>query len=121
MNTRSLSFRLVTWYAGVLTVVFVLLGALTFISLRHYLEANVLDTQARRARQIADTLIARGSRDTEQAIAAAVENLYSPESNDRFIRISRADGTLVYSSGSPRGEGFDPRQVPALPAEAVAA
>ncbi|MBV8877454.1 MAG: HAMP domain-containing protein [Gammaproteobacteria bacterium] len=121
MNTRSLSFRLVTWYAGVLTVVFVLLGALTFISLRHYLEANVLDTQARRARQIADTLIARGSRDTEPAIAAAVENLYSPASNDRFIRISRADGTLVYSSGSPRGEGFDPRQVPALPAEAVAA
>jgi heavy metal sensor kinase len=121
MNTRSLSFRLVTWYAGVLTVVFVLLGALTFISLRHYLEANVLDTQARRARQIADTLIARGSRDTEHAIAAAVENLYSPESNDRFIRISRADGTLVYSSGFPRGEGFDPAQVPALPAEAVAA
>ncbi len=48
MNTRSLSFRLVTWYAGVLTAVFVLLGALIFVSLRHYLEANVLDTQARR-------------------------------------------------------------------------
>ena len=49
MNTRSLSFRLVTWYAGVLTLVFVLLGALTIILLREYLESNVLDTQARRA------------------------------------------------------------------------
>ncbi len=114
MNTRSLSFRLVTWYAGVLTVVFVLLGALTFISLRHYLEANVLDNQARRARQIADTLVARASRDSESAIGAEVENLYSPESNDRFIRITRADGTVVFASGRPHGEGFDPSQVPPL-------
>ena len=115
MNTRSLSFRLVTWYAGVLTVVFVLLGTLTFIFLRQYLEANVLDTQARRARQIAATLVARTSRDSEGAMGAQVETLYSPESNDRFIRITRADGTVVYASGPPRGEGFDPAQVPALP------
>ena len=115
MNTRSLSLRLVTWYAGVLTVVFVLLGTLTFVSLRHYLEANVLDTQARRARQIAATLIARASHDSEAAIGGEVETLYSPESNDRFIRITRADGTMVYSSGAPRNESFAPGQVPALP------
>jgi heavy metal sensor kinase len=120
VNSRSLSFRLVTWYAGVLTVVFVLLGALTFVSLRHYLEANVLDNQVRRARQIAATLVARASRDSEVAIGAQVENLYSPESNDRFIRITRADGTVVYASGPPRGEGFEPSQVPALPAAASA-
>jgi len=102
VNSRSLSFRLVTWYAGVLTAVFVLLGALTFISLRHYLEANMLDNQARRARQIAATLVAHASRESEEAIGAQVENLYSPESNDRFIRITRADGTLVYVSGAPR-------------------
>jgi heavy metal sensor kinase len=122
VNTRSLSFRLVTWYAGVLTVVFVLLGALTFISLRHYLEANVLDNQARRARQIAATLVARAGRDSESGIGTQVENLYSPESNDRFIRITRADGAAVYASGSPHGESFDPSQVPALsPGEARSA
>jgi heavy metal sensor kinase len=115
VNSRSLSLRLVTWYAGVLTVVFVLLGALTFISLRHYLEANVLDNQQRRARQIAATLVAGASRGTEAAIGPQVENLYSPESNDRFIRITRADGTVVYASGPPRGEVFDPTQVPPLP------
>ena len=120
MNSRSLSFRLVTWYAGVLTVVFVLLGALTFISLRHYLEANVLDNQARRARQIAATLVARASRESEGAIGTQVENLYSPESNDRFIRITRADGTVVYASGSPRGETFEPARVPVLPVAASA-
>jgi len=115
VNTRSLSFRLITWYAGVLTAVFVLLGTLTFISLRHYLEANVLDTQARRARQIAATLIAHTSRDSEGAIGGEVETLYSPESNDRFIRITRADGAMVYCSGAPRNERFEPALVPALP------
>jgi len=119
VNTRSLSFRLVAWYAGVLTVVFVLLGSLTFISLRHYLEANVLDNQARRARQIAATLLARADRGSESAIGAQIENLYSPESNDRFIRITRADGTVVYASGPPRGEDFEPAHVPALPPTAA--
>ena len=113
MNTRSLSVRLVAWYAGVLTLVFVLLGLLTFVFLRHYLEDNLLDNQARRARQIADTLVAETRSDTEPALAAEVESLYSPESNDRFIRITRADGHVVYASGAPREARFDPREVPA--------
>jgi heavy metal sensor kinase len=103
MNTRSLSFRLVAWYAGVLTIVFVLLGGLTFLFLRHYLEANLLDTQARRARQIADTLVAHASRGSENVIGNQVESLYSPEINGRFIRITRADGEVVYASGKPAG------------------
>jgi heavy metal sensor kinase len=97
----------------------VLIGALTFYSLRHYLEANVLDTQARRARQIAVTLVARATRDSEPAIGAEVENLYSPESNDRFIRITRADGGVVYASGPPRSESFEPGEVPPLAAGAA--
>ncbi len=114
MNLRSLSFRLVAWYAGVLTAVFVLLGCLTFLFLRHYLEANLLDTQTRRARQIAGTLVAHAHRDTETTLAGEVENLYSPELNDRFIRISRADGEVVYASGAPRNELFVPGRVAAL-------
>ncbi len=115
MNTRSLSFRLVAWYAGVLTIVFVLLGLLTFFSLRHYLEANLLDIQARRARQIADTLVARMRRSDEAALGGEVESLYTPEANDRFIRITRGDGTVVYASGRPKDARFDPARVPPLP------
>ena len=114
MNIRSLSFRLVAWYAGVLTTVFVLLGLLTFFFLRHYLEANLLDTQARRARQIAGTLVAQAPRESEDSLRSEVEKLYSPEINDRFIRISRADGHVVYASGSPRSELFDSSRVPQI-------
>jgi heavy metal sensor kinase len=99
MNTRSLSFSLVTWYAGVLTLVFILIGALTVVLLREYLESNVLDTQARRARQIADTLVAAASRTGDAAMAREVEELYAPEANERFIRITRGDGHVVYASG----------------------
>jgi len=115
MNTRSLSFRLVAWYAGVLTTVFILLGLLTFFLLRHYLEVNLLDIQARRARQIADTLVARIRRSDETKLGGEVESLYSPEANDRFIRITRSDGTVVYASGAPKDARFDPVLVPPLP------
>lgn len=113
MNTRSLSFRLVTWYAGLLTLVFVLLGVLTIILLRHYLEANLLDTQVRRARQIADTVVAAASRTGEAAVAAEIEDLYSPEANDRFIRVTADDGRVIYASGAPKDGSFDPAEVPA--------
>jgi heavy metal sensor kinase len=112
VNTRSLSFRLVAWYAGVLTAVFVLLGVLTIFFLQRYLEANLLDTQARRARQIAGTLISSTSRAEEGALPAEVEKLYSPEASERFIRITRADGHVVYLSGLPKDERYDPAQVP---------
>lgn len=115
MNTGSLSFRLVTWYAGLLTLVFVLLGALTVLLLRQYLEANVLDTQARRARQIADTLVASVNRTGESAIGREVADLYAPEENERYIRITGGDGHVVYVSGEPRDRSFNPSNVPALP------
>jgi heavy metal sensor kinase len=112
VNTRSLSFRLVTWYAGLLTLVFVLLGVLTIIFLRHYLEANLLDNQARRARQIADTIVAAANHTGEGAVAREIEDLYSPEENDRFIRVIAADGRLIYASRAPKDGSFDPGQVP---------
>ncbi|HEY6925747.1 MAG TPA: HAMP domain-containing protein [Steroidobacteraceae bacterium] len=112
MNIRSLSFPLVAWYAGQLTVVFVFLGALTILFLRHYLEVNLLDIQARRAHQIADTLLAGLGRSGDAALARQVETLYSPEANDRFIRVIRSDGEIIYPSGPPKEEGFDPSAVP---------
>jgi heavy metal sensor kinase len=114
VNTRSLGFRLVTWYASLLTLVFVLLGVLTLIYLRHYLEANLLDSQGRRAQQIADTLLARVDRTGESAVAQEVEDLYSPAANERFIRITRADGRVLYASGKPTDNTFDPSKVPVL-------
>ena len=100
-SLHSLRFRLAAWHAVVLTAVFLLIGALMFIRLKSNLEAALLDTQARRARQIGETLIAGIPRTGEAAVASEIETLYAPEQSDRFIRVGRWDGSLLYVSGPP--------------------
>jgi heavy metal sensor kinase len=114
MNARSLRFRLTAWHAGLLTAVFVLLGALLYIQLRTYLENTLLETQVRRAQQIADTLLGNAARADEPRIGAEIESLYAPERSDRFIRLTRGDGGVAFLSVSPLDQSFDARQVPPL-------
>jgi heavy metal sensor kinase len=45
-----------------------------------------------------------------------IRSLYSPELSDRFIRVSRSDGSVLYVSGPPNNQSFDPSRVPALKA-----
>ena len=116
MNTGSIRFRLTAWYAGLLTLVYVLFGALLMQSVQSYLEANVLDTQARRARQIASTLVTALAPAAESTLVAEVKALYSPELSDRFIRITRADGSMLYRSGEPSDHSFIPAEVAPAPA-----
>jgi heavy metal sensor kinase len=116
MSTRSLRFRLIAWYAGLLTAVFLLLAALMSLGLKHYLEASLAEAQERRAQQIADTLLANVGQTGEAAVAKEIESLYAPEINDRFIRISRQDGSVLYGSNPPADQSFDPTGLPSLSA-----
>jgi heavy metal sensor kinase len=114
MNTRSLSFRLVAWYASLLTGVFVLLGAIMYVDLRYFLENNLRQTQARRAHQLGDSVLPQSSKIGEAAVVRDIEDRFAPEVNDRFIRVTRADGTVLYASGMPKDQSFDPTHLPAL-------
>ena len=116
MSTRSLRSRLIAWYAGLLTAVFLLLAALMFLSLKHYLEASLAEAQVHRAQQIAVTLLANVRQTGEAAIGKEINSLYAPEINDRFIRISRQDGSVLYSSNPPTDQSFDPTGLPSLSA-----
>ena len=66
------------------------------LQLKDYLEHTLLETQARRARQIGETLIASIPRTGPGAVPTAVEELYAPELSNRFIRITREDGQVLY-------------------------
>ena len=112
MNLRSISFRLVAWYAALLAGIFLLLCVVFYLDLRHFLEKDLRQSQSRRARQIASTLLIHVKQTGESYVASQTKDWYEPEINDRFIRITRADGTLVYSSGAPKDGGFDPAEVP---------
>jgi heavy metal sensor kinase len=111
MNARSLRFRLTLWHASLLAAVFVLLGTLLYAQLRTYLENSLLETQVRRAGQIAETLLGNATPAGEPRIGTEIETLYAPERSDRFIRLTRADGSIAYVSGSPIDQSFDARAV----------
>lgn len=114
MNFRSISFRLVAWYGGLLAAIFLLLCALLYLDLRHFLENDLRVAQFRRARQIANTLLANVRETGEAFVAHQTADWYDPDVNDRFIRITRANGTLVYLSRAPKDGCFNPAEVPLL-------
>ncbi len=115
MNTRSISFRLVAWYAGLLAGIFLLLSASLYLDLRRFLENDLLQSQSRRTRQIANTLLIHVKQTGEPYVASQTKDWFAPQINDRFIRITRADGTLVYVSDAPKDGSFDPAEVPLFP------
>ena len=114
MNTRSLRFRLVAWYAGLLTAAFVLLSVAMHFGLRYYLERNLRETQSRRAGQIMATLLNRVPQAGEAFVVEEIKARFAPEFNDRFIRITRAGGSVLYASGRPSSQSFDPTKLPVL-------
>jgi heavy metal sensor kinase len=120
VNPRSISFRLVVWYVGLLTGIFALLCALLYLDLQHFLLNDLRQAQLRRTHQIAGTLLERVRQTGEPYVAQLTHDWYEPELNDRFIRITRADGTLVYVSGAPNDGSFDPKLiVPLTPTPAA--
>lgn len=115
MNPRSLRFRLIIWYAGVVTFVVFCFAVFTHRSLDLFMQQVVADTVSHRARQIAETLLHEVQARGETYLKEQIDIRYAPQINDRFIRITRADGTIAYLSGVPADQSFDPSAIPAAP------
>jgi heavy metal sensor kinase len=106
MNPRSLRFRLIMWYAGLLTGVFLIFGIALYEVLRGYLEGSLAQTLIHRSDQIGATLLVEVEKTGDRYVADQITTRYAPENYDRFIRITREDGSVLYASG--RTAGFDP-------------
>jgi signal transduction histidine kinase len=57
----------------------------------------------------------------EGYVVDEINEHYSPERNDHFVRVTRADGSALYISGVPLNKGFDPSQVSAAPLSSLQA
>ena len=112
MNPRSLKFQLVGWYAVLLLGCFALVGVVTYLALRGSLAGSLKESQLRRARQIAQLLREEIQHGNEAQIGEGVEVRYAPGQNDRFVRITKQDGVLVYLSSAPKDQSFDPASLP---------
>jgi heavy metal sensor kinase len=100
-----------------LTGAFLLFGAALYLVLRGYLENSLGQTQIRRSDQIAASLLAGVDKNGERYVTDQIATRYAPESYDRFIRITRPDGSVLYASG--RTADFDPAGLPPLAPNAV--
>ena len=114
MNTRSIRFRLIVLYASLLASVFVLFCASTYLGVRHYLRWTIEELLTKRAYQLRELLIEDLGHNDETFVADEIEKRFAPQINDRFIRITRADGSVLYVSGAPKDASFTPMLVPRM-------
>ena len=112
MNTRSLKFQLIVWYASLLAGGFVLLGAAAYVALDRYLVGAVKESQLRRARQIAQLVTEESKKSTLPNAGSEIEARYAPGLNDRFVRVSRENGEVLYLSSAPASLTFSPSTLP---------
>jgi heavy metal sensor kinase len=111
VNTRSISFRLTSFYAGLMSCAFVLLAVFTLWNARHFLVSQLQTTLERRARLISENFVPLiGSRGAE-FVAHAIQASQLPEATGRFIRVSSADGRIIYLSGAPEDRSFSPEEI----------
>jgi heavy metal sensor kinase len=105
------------WYAGLLTGIFLLFAVFLYEALRGYLESSLAQLLTRRSDQIAATLLNAVDKTGDRYVTDQITTRYAPENYDRFIRITRSDGSVLYASG--RTASFDPAGLVPLKVSAV--
>ena len=108
MNTRSIRFRLTAWYGGLLVVLALAFGAYCYWRLDHFLLLYLTELFSYRAEHIANTLLANIERTGDAYARNEIEARYAPESNNWFIRVTSSNDAIVYLSGEPIDQSFDP-------------
>jgi len=114
MNSQSIHFRLIVWYAGVLLVVLIGFGAFTYTTLRFFSKQVLQETMDHRAQKIVELLASDAAAQDPDYVPREIVKRYDPAANDRFVRITRGDGGLVFLSSAPANHSFIPREVGAF-------
>ena len=98
MNSGSLRFRLTVWYAGVLAGILVLFSIATYLGVSHFLARNLHESLVKDAQEVGSIVRENANERDEGAIGREVGEHFSPESNQRAIRVLNGKGTTIYSS-----------------------
>lgn len=111
MNIRSIRFRLTVWYAGLLAILLLLLGSTTYFGLKRYLHRSLEESLRNQAQRIAESFLVDVTTSGEGYVISEINEHYAPELNHRLVRVTRADGSLLYVSGKPKEARFDPAAI----------
>jgi len=113
MNSQSIHFRLIVWYAGVLLLVLLGFGAFTYTTLGFFSNQVLGESMAHRAQQIADLVASNLAGKDPQYVSREIVKRYDPATNDRFVRVTRGDGQILFLSDEPNDRSFASREIPA--------
>lgn len=117
INPHALHVRLIIWHTVLLGCVMLGFGVYTYLSMEHYLIVSLQATLLRRANQIGADLSDLSTQKGDSQLLFDIEKIYAPEQNDRFIRITNQAGAVVYASGMPKDQSFNPANVPLVRGE----
>ena len=114
MNTKSIRFRLIAGYTGLIILVFVGFGSYTYYKVDAYLNQALRDSLLHRGDLIATMFRSDVATQGENAVIDRVKARFTPETNDRFCRISEKREGILYQSGEPNDKSFDSHLVPLI-------
>jgi heavy metal sensor kinase len=107
------------WYTVLLTGALLFFGLSAYLGLERYLNWNLQRTLTEEVRSIGTQLLVAMPQKRPDYLTSEIDEAYAPEVYGRFIRVTRSDGALVYVSGRPKDDSFDPSRVPRLPLTAA--
>lgn len=111
MNIRSLRFRITAWYAGLLAGALVVFGISVYLGLERYLYWNLQRTLDADCHTIATQLLTQHPFKGRTWLEGEIVEGYSPEVNNRFIRVIQEGLGVIYVSGAPKDGSFDPSKI----------
>ena len=112
MMLRSVTSRLVLSYCLLLVLLGSAFLAFTVFSFQYFTRESLGRTLAARANEIWS--LSEGLLDRPDRLREIISHRFSPEAQDRFIRISK--GAVLYQSGPPLSRIFRPEEIaPAAP------
>lgn len=114
MNFRSIRFRMTVWYASFLTILLLVFSGAVYLGLKRYMTDMLSKELTADAKQISETWLKDIGDAGEEYVTAEIEEHLSPSTSNRFVRITRPDGSMLYQSEPPEDRSFDPSSVPKL-------
>jgi signal transduction histidine kinase len=112
LNLRSFGVRLSIWHATVCLTTCAALAVVSLFWLHHHLSSVLGKSLEHRAEHLEALLQLQSQAIPPEEIITEISASYAPEKNDRFIRISNQEGTVLYESGEPADGNFHPTQIP---------
>ena len=115
MILHSIYTRLIFGYTLLVVSAFIIFGTYTYQSLQTQLYAEINSTFSRRIDHIRHDVIPSFDKKNISGLSVQLEQIFSPEESNRFIKILKDGKDVLYLSGPPQDRSFIPETISFTP------